>query len=95
MRLLYGADYTYEEKISFRLCIHQTIIETMETLCRAVMERHPGDGIISSAQFQVETVAEIVAQTSSQNKSFNKYHFPGFRLFANPKTSTSIGASLN
>jgi hypothetical protein len=30
MRVLYGADYTDEEKESFRLSIHKNIIETME-----------------------------------------------------------------
>ena len=30
MRVLYGAEYTDEERVQFRLYIHQNIIETME-----------------------------------------------------------------
>lgn len=45
MRLLYGADYTDDEKESFRLSIHQNIIETMEVLCDAVVEKNPYDSI--------------------------------------------------
>ena len=45
MRLLYGADYTEVEKESFRLSIHQNIIETMEILCDAVIEKNPYDSL--------------------------------------------------
>ena len=53
MRVLYGADYSDEEKISFRLFIHQNVIETMELLCEAVQKMLPNESIFSSPEFQL------------------------------------------
>jgi len=53
MRVLYGAEYSDEEKISFRLFIHQNVIETMEALCDAATNLFPNDSIFATSQFQL------------------------------------------
>ena len=52
MRALHGADYTDDEREGFRLSIHQNIIETMEVLCDAVLEKNPYDSITYTYVYQ-------------------------------------------
>lgn len=53
MRLLYGEAYTDDEKMSFRLFIHQNAVETIEQLCLAIQERTPNDPIVESTAFKL------------------------------------------
>ena len=71
MRLLYGAEYTEEERISFRLFIHQNIIETAEALCNATKNLSPDDPIILTPEFQ-----KICPNPDTMNPNPNYRKFP-------------------
>jgi len=53
MRLLYGAEYSEDEKLLFKRFIHQNIIETTEMLCRMVRELDPSNNIIKTPEYQL------------------------------------------
>ena len=53
MRLLYGAEYSEDEKLLFKKFIHQNIIETTEMLCRMVRELTPESNIIKTPEYQL------------------------------------------
>ena len=53
MRLLYGAEYSDDEKSMYKKFIHQNIIETMELLCRMVKELNPESNIINTPEYQL------------------------------------------
>ncbi len=53
MRLLYGDDYTEEELIYFRLCIHHNVVDFMENLCKAVVEFYPDSPVMETDEFQL------------------------------------------
>jgi hypothetical protein len=53
MRLLYGEAYTDDEKMSFRLFIHQNVVETIEQLCLAIRETMEDDPIVESPAFKL------------------------------------------
>ena len=53
MRLLYGAEYSEDEKLLFKKFIHQNIVETTEMLCRMVRELTPESNIIKTPEYQL------------------------------------------
>lgn len=52
MRRLYGEKYSDTELMSYKIFIHQNIVETMEQLCLACVEMYPNDPIIETDAFK-------------------------------------------
>jgi len=53
LRLLYGEGYTEQEKATFSIYIRQNIMDTIETLCQAVIQINPNDALIGTPAFQL------------------------------------------
>jgi len=53
LRLLYGEGYTEQEKATFSIYIRQNIMDTIITLCQAVVQINPNDALIGTPAFQL------------------------------------------